>query len=394
MVNRIIKPLKSHSFFLFGARGVGKSTWVRSQILTPNSFTIDLLQSELEDRYSRRPDQLIDDLKALSSPPDWIFIDEVQKIPKLLDIVHLLIEQKSLNFILTGSSSRKLKRGQANLLAGRSFLLNMFPLTHYEWKEKFDLLEVLEWGSLPGLLKLDYEEKRSFLKAYTQIYLKEEIQMEQIVRKLTPFRAFLEVSAQSSGKIINASKIARDVGVDTKTVQNYFSILEDTLIGFFLPAFHASVRKSQKVLPKFYYFDTGVKRSLERALHSRVVKGSYSYGDLFEHFILTEAFKLNHYLSTDYKLSFFQTTSGGEVDLILSRGQELILVEIKSTEKVDISEVKKFNNSAKAFHQGNIQKFFISNDKSEFLKDGTQCCHWKSFFQKIFPLPLETIERK
>jgi predicted AAA+ superfamily ATPase len=191
-------------------------------------------------------------------------IDEVQKNPKLLDVVHLEIEKKkNIQFILSGSSARKLKRGSANLLAGRAFTFHLFPLTNFEIGSTFDLQHALEFGTLPKLLEYSVDlDCTRFLKAYVKTYLKEEIIAEQIVRKVEPFQDFLEVCAQMNGKIINFSKIATEVGVDEKTVKTYIDILADTLIGFYLPPFHRSIRKRQRIAPKFYLMDTGVKRAL------------------------------------------------------------------------------------------------------------------------------------
>jgi uncharacterized protein len=252
MVNRLIKLSKSHSFFVFGARGVGKSTLIRSLYGSDlNVVTFNLLDLKVEDDLRTNPQSLVEIARA--QKPEWVVIDEIQKLPKLLDLVHLMIEEDKQKFILTGSSARKLKRGAGNLLAGRAFVYHLHPFTSVELGHEFDLLDALNWGLLPKTqaLKTD-EEKQDFLEAYCRTYLKEEIQQEQIVRNLDPFRQFLEIAAQMNGKIINFSKIAREVGVDTTTVQNYFSILEDTLLGFFLPSYHKSVRKRQISAPKYW----------------------------------------------------------------------------------------------------------------------------------------------
>jgi predicted AAA+ superfamily ATPase len=218
--------------------------------------------------------------------------------------VHRLIEKTHISFALTGSSSIKLKRGAANLLAGRAFVYNLFPLTHWELQESFQLDAALRWGTLPKIFQFNLDEERErFLKAYSLTYLKEEIAVAQLVRNLNPFRNFLEVAAQCNGQILNYSKIARDVGVDTKTVQAYFSILEETLVGFFLPAFHQSVRKRQRVSPKFYFFDPGVKRALARTLQQEIYPRTYEYDQAFEHWVVLEFFRLAHYLDKEWSFS-------------------------------------------------------------------------------------------
>ena len=211
MVKRIVNPSKSNSFFLFGARGTGKSTFIKNQFLkdVTGVMELDLLDPNLEDMYSRRPMHLYEEIRAQTIKPDWIFIDEVQKIPKLLDVVHKSIEDLKVKFILTGSSARKLKRGGANLLAGRAFLYSLFPFTEKELADQFNLNEVLQRGSLPQLYSLkNDEDKERYLKAFTLVYLKEEIRTEQIIRNIDPFREFLEIAAQMSGKIINIIKLA------------------------------------------------------------------------------------------------------------------------------------------------------------------------------------------
>ena len=259
MINRLARLSRSNSFFILGPRGVGKSTLIKNyyNLQKESILYIDLLDPSVEDQYRLNPNVLKQQASARSRLK-WVVIDEVQKLPRLLDVVHELIENTSIKFILSGSSARKLKRGGSNLLAGRAFMFYLYPFTSFELKEKFNLKKSLQWGMLPQVLKFkSNQDRKEYLKSYTLTYLREEIQMEQIVRKLTPFRKFLEVAAQMNGQIINFSKIGSDIGVDTTTVQNYYSILEDTLIGFHLQAYHTSIRKSQRLSPKFYLFDTG-----------------------------------------------------------------------------------------------------------------------------------------
>lgn len=383
MVNRLAKLSKSHSFFLFGARGTGKSTLIKERYLEKDYLFYDLLDPDLEDEFSRSPMRLYERIKAQKKKPEWIIIDEVQKIPRLLDVVHMCIEDLKVRFILTGSSARKLKRGGANLLAGRAFLYSLFPLTELELSlaQRFDLQRYLRWGSLPKLLELSNDDdKKQYLKTYAQLYLKEEIKAEQLVRNIDPFREFLEISAQMNGKIINYSGIAKDVGVDHKTVQNYYEILADTWIGNFLPAFHQSVRKSQKLSPKFYLFDIGVKNALARQLESIPVMGTSLFGDLFEHFIINEIFRYNEYKSKDFRLSYLATKSGSEVDLILSRGREHYAIEIKSKERVDRGEVQMVRKLASDIR--NLKKIYYVSQQEETLElDGVLCVHWKEFFR-------------
>jgi uncharacterized protein len=254
---------------------------------------------------------------------------------RALDVVHREIEQRKVRFALTGSSARKLKRGDANLLAGRAFVYNLFPMVAEELGESFDLGQALRWGTLPRIFALARDDEReAFLDAYVHTYFKEEVVAEQLVRKVEPFRNFLEVAAQANGSILNRSKIAEDVGVDDKTIKTYFDILQDTLLGFFLPAYHKSVRKQQISAPKFYLFDCGVKRALENL--SGVPLGSASeFGRAFEHFVICEAVRLNSYFRRKYKFSYLATKGGLEIDLVVERpAHRTVLVEIKSSTEV------------------------------------------------------------
>ena len=226
MVGRIQKLSKINSLFLFGARGCGKSTLIKHLFPTESMLWIDLLKAEDEELYRRDPDQLSYQIKQLK--PKKVFIDEIQKIPKLLDIVHIEIENNpKIQFILTGSSARKLKRASANLLAGRAIDYYLFPLSTFEFGDKFNLNQVLRFGSLPKLLHLKTADLKSdYLRAYTRTYLKEEILQEQIVRNIDPFQNFLEIAAQANSRILNYSKISKDLGVDGNRQNSIFLIWE------------------------------------------------------------------------------------------------------------------------------------------------------------------------
>lgn len=369
MFNRITKTSKSNSFFLFGARGTGKSTYVKANYSGADTLFIDLLNPDEEASLLRHPNRLVEEITARGQKLRCVIIDEVQKLPKLLDIVHQQIEETKrakhpVQFILTGSSARKLRRGAANLLAGRAFLYHLFPLTESELGAHFDLTQVLQYGSLPAIFSFDAPaDKRSYLEAYGRTYLKEEIWNEQIVRKLEPFAHFLEIAAQCNGKILNFSKIGRDIGIDTKTVQSYYQILEDTLTGIILPAYHRSVRKRQTTAPKFYFFDTGVKRALDGTLSVDLLPQTYAFGDAFEHFIFLEIFRLNEYQQLDYRFSYFRTHEDAEVDLIIERpGKTSLLVEIKSSECVDEADLKPLMKIAKDI--GPSESICLSRDKT------------------------------
>ena len=373
-----------HSFFLFGARGTGKTTLLNKKFLTKDTLWIDLLSYNDEDRFSKNPDLLTEILKEKAYKR--VVIDEIQKIPKLLDIVHLEIEKnKKIQFILTGSSSRKLKRGGANLLAGRLFTFTLHPLTYKELHKHFKLSHVLQTGSLPSVLSYkNLKDKVRYLESYVQTYLKEEIQTEQLIRKVRPFKDFLEVSAQCNGQIINYSKIAKNIQVDVTTVQNYFDILSDTYLGFYLNSFHRSFRKQINKAPKFYLFDRGVQRVLLKAGSTPLRKGSYEYGQAFEHFILTEVFRLNAYYEKKLRFSYLKDKDGNEIDLIIQtpKGKEF-LIEIKSTERTTKEDGRKLEKFSKIWDRPCGAQVW-SNDLKNRKIGSVSHYHWKTALDKIF----------
>ncbi|MCC6220251.1 MAG: ATP-binding protein [Deltaproteobacteria bacterium] len=351
MYPRLLNILKTNSFFLFGPRGSGKTTLLESIFEGEKKLWIDLLEPSAADRYFLSPEKLLIEVRSVASEIEWVVIDEVQKIPALLDVVHKLIESTNVKFALTGSSARKLKRGGANLLAGRAFIYNLYPLTHIEFGDQFSLKESLTWGTLPRLQRYQQREERErFLESYCHTYLREEVVAEQLVRNVRPFRKFLEIAAQQDGDIINYSKLARAIGVDDKTVVTYYEILEDTLIGIRLSAYDRSLRKQYIKSPKFYLFDCGVSRALANHLHLDVVAGTYSYGKRFEQLVILEIFRLNEYLRKKFQLSYFQSKDGLEIDLVLERpGSYRIFVEIKSSDSIDASDISNLRQLSKEF---------------------------------------------
>lgn len=381
MLKRLLNLPKSHSFFLLGARGTGKTTLIEDKFLGPESLHIDLLDTDNYTRLSLRPSEL----KARITPGiQRVILDEVQKIPSLLDEVHSLMEKnKSLQFVLTGSSARKLKRGGANLLAGRAFVFNLHPFTHRELGSSFELQQALNWGTLPKIFELaDDFEKKEYLKAYAKTYLQEEILQEQLIRKLEPFQRFLPIAAQMSGKILNYRTIAADVGVAPQTVENYFHILSDTLLGFFLPSYHPSIRKQEREAPRFYLFDLGVKKALSMLLDVPVETGTSMYGDYFEEFVIQEAVRLNSYTRKDYRFSYYRTKSGVEVDLVVERGGlPTLLIEIKSTDFLQERAVSKLNVLVEDFE--NTQAYCFSRDPNAKQFGKVKCLHWVDGMREI-----------
>ena len=383
MFQRLLHTRRTNSFFLFGARGTGKTTYIRGAFEPGSSMYVDLLDPEIEDAYRRSPKRLERQVRALPDSVEWILIDEVQRAPRLLDVVHRLIESTPKRFVLTGSSARKLRRGASNMLAGRAFVYNLYPLTVPELRDAFHLDDALRWGTLPHIYALHgTEDKQAYLRAYALTYLREEIVAEQIVRKLDPFRHFLEAAAQSNGRIINFANVARDVGADSKTVASYFSILEDTLVGFLLPSFPRSIRKQQRTNPKFYYFDPGVKRSLDRTLDVPLHPGTYEYGRAFEHFVIAQILHLSRYRYPDWRLSYLQTGAGVEIDLVIERpGMPVALAEIKSSERVDERDVRNLTRFTGDF--ADPLALCISRDPARTEIGDVLCVHWRDALREL-----------
>lgn len=378
MVNRLLNILKTNSFFLFGPRGVGKTHYLRAFLPAESTYNIDLLDPDVYERFASDPTLIT---RIIKPQHDWVVIDEVQKIPALLDIVHQTIESgnpqlRRIKFALSGSSARKLKRGGANLLAGRAYTYQLYPLTAKELTGEFSLESALTWGTLPkSHFSKSEEEKKLFLQSYTQTYLKEEIQVEQIVRNIDPFRRFLTIAAQSNGDIINYSNIAKDVLCSSVTVQSYFQILEDTLLGSFLEPFHNSIRKRQRTNPKFYFFDCGVVRALNKQLTVPVTPATFEYGNLFETFIVNELRSRSSYNRNDFSFSYLRTKDDAEIDLVIERpGRRTALVEIKSKSKVhtqDAASLNSFLGSIKG-----AQGYLLSCDPIAQKIGSAECLPW------------------
>lgn len=341
MLPRILKIPKNHSFFLFGPRGVGKTTLLNAVLPKEQMFSLNLLDYETVVRLQSRPREFAEIIAALPAHVQWVFIDEVQKLPFLLDEVHREIERNPRrHFALTGSSARKLKRGQANLLAGRAFSLALAPLTSVELGQDFHLDDALHFGTLPKIRALESDEdKNMFLRSYAQTYIQEEVQSEGLIRHLAGFQRFASLAGVENGNILSWSNIAQDAAVNAKTVQAYFGILEDTLLGFFLPAYHRSIRKRQRTHPKFYLFDPGVKRALAQELRQPLLPRTPQYGRAFEHFWILEIVRLARYQNTDWNFSYL-ATHDIEIDLVIERPQKpLLFVEMKSADRVKNREL-------------------------------------------------------
>ena len=385
MRSRIIKLQNDENFFLFGARGTGKSTLIKERF--PDAHSINLLLATHEERLSRRPDDLVAEVLALDPFVSHVVIDEIQKVPKLCDIVHFLIEEKKVpqKFILTGSSARKLKSSGANLLAGRALYWNLYPFSYRELGDDFDLQKALSYGQLPEVWNRNNSQSIvRFLRAYGQTYLKEEVWAEHLIRKLEPFRKFLEVAAQHNAQIVNYSAIARIVGVDVKTVQTYFQILEETYLGIILEPFARSIRHQVHGAPRFYFVDTGIARTLGRLVGFPVQPTTTEYGRIFEQFLVLECIKLNAYLELDFKFSYLTTQAGDEIDLIIERpGQATILMEIKSSDQSLPEHGRHLKGFAKDFEDP--IGLVASQDPTRRKHDWITHLHWTEALAEIFP---------
>ena len=323
MLTRILE-IPQQSFFLMGPRGSGKSTWLRASF--PEAHVIDLLSEDTYQRLMVSPGQFAYELRAV--PGDrWVVVDEVQRLPGLLNEVHRFIEEKRLRFVLCGSSSRKLKRAEVNLLAGRALHRSMHPFVPEELGTEFDLENSLRYGLLP--IVRDSISKQETLTAYAQLYLKEEIQAEALVRNLPGFARFLPLAALFHGKVINVSTIAREAGVARTTVAGYLDILEETLMCFRLPAYEAKLRVRERKLPKWYWCDPGIVRAMKR---STGIPAPEEKGALFEGMVaqLIRAYKDYRYICDDMHYWAPAGRSATEVDFLLVRGGDLIAVEVKS----------------------------------------------------------------
>jgi predicted AAA+ superfamily ATPase len=386
MLTRVIKIPESLDFFLFGPRATGKTTLLSELFQPQTTFTVNLLLPEVLEQMLENQHAFRQTLEALPATINTVIIDEVQRIPGLLDVVQDLIQKERFRFILTGSSARKLKRGHANLLGGRAVTRTLGPLSFFEIPNTPAAFESkLFWGGLPKVfLAKNNEERCDLLRAYVQTYLAEEVVAEQLVRQLNPFRKFLQIAAQMNGQIINCNAIGRDIGTSHNTVSSYFEILEDTLIGFSLPAYHTSLRKRVRSKSKFFLFDTGVCRALARTLEHHPQQGTSAYGTLFEHMLIVEFRTLASYLKPDWEMSFYQTASGNEIDLIIDAGGgEIYAIEIKSA--LDISKVNLNSEISLLEEIQSSKKIVLSRDPlRKKISNNVVAMHWRDGLIEIF----------
>lgn len=374
LLNRILLIEKEldGSVFLFGARQTGKSTILRQQY--PHNRYIDLLDTDLKRRFTRNPSLLYDMLKD-EQPGTLVIIDEIPEVPELLNEVHRLIVESRMIFILCGSSARKLKRKGHNTLGGRAAPIYLFPFVSAELPN-FSIDRAVNYGMIPSHYLAKNPLRR--LSAYIEVYLKEEIKEEALVRNLDAFHRFLEVAAISDGEMINNQNIAQECGVSATTVSSYFDILEDTLIGYRIPAYTKVVKRRLMQSPRFYYFDVGVVNHL---LHRKeLIRGTVDYGHAFEHLVVQELIAYVHYKNCDEKLSYWRTYNGIEVDVIL--GNARVAIEIKSAEEITTKHLK----GLKAFGEEHpdSRRIVVSLDKINRRIGDIECLYVIDFFTMLW----------
>ena len=376
MFTRDLLPPKSASF-LFGPRGTGKSTWAHRML--PDAWFVNLLLAEEVLRYERRPAEFR--ARVLALPKDrWIVIDEVQRVPGLLDEVHYLMEEKGhRRFLLTGSSARKLKRGAANLLAGRAVLKQLFPLTTHELGGGTRVEQLLHYGALPMSVTAPGDaEREAYLRAYVTVYLSEEIRAEGLVRNLGSFSRFLEVAALAAGQVTNVSGIARDAAVARETARGYFEILVDTLVGSWLPAWRPRARVKEVALPKFYWFDPGVLRAAARGFDDSLPADFQ--GVALEHLVLHEIRAHLHYAGVKGTLGYWATPAGTEVDFVWSLGARTVGIEVKHARQWRSD----FNKGLKALSEArSAETWCVYRGEDELLIDGTRVVPVETFLRRL-----------
>jgi predicted AAA+ superfamily ATPase len=367
---------KGQSAFLWGPRKTGKTTFLRTAF--PDSIVYDLLQTGLFLELSKRPSLLREQLLAadpgqLEKP---IIIDEVQKVPHLLDEIHWLIENMGLRFIMCGSSARKLKRGKANLLGGRAWRYEMHPLVSTEVSD-LNLLKALNRGMVPAHYL--QEEYRKSLQAYVRDYLKEEVFAEGLTRNIPAFSRFFDAMGYSHGELTNYANIARDCGIDAKTVKEYYQILVDTLLGMMIEPFMR--RQDRQVITKagkFYLFDVGVAGAITQRRISQ--ERGEQFGKAFEHFILMEILAHRAYKELDYDLNFWRTKSGLEVDFVLGRGE--VAVEVKGASRIDSSDLRPIKAFLQEYRPA--RAFVVCNEQRSRVHEGVHIIPWREFLEMLW----------
>ncbi len=380
MVRRFIQLPLTRSFFLFGARQTGKTTLIKTSFIK-HIWRVDMLLSENFIKYSKNPAQFrLEAQDQIKKGIKTIIVDEIQREPQLLnEVQYLMGEHPSCQFILTGSSARKLKRGGANLLGGRAWVEHLHPLL---WSElgQSSLEDILQYGSLPSLLGLTKAEKARTLIDYTHLYIKEEVQAEGIVRQLGAFNRFLEMAAGQNGELVSLSSISRECAIPVKTVQSYYQVLEDTLLGIRLEPWDKSVRKRMVAHPKFYFFDLGVTNAFNNRLTDPIDRTTQ--GRLFEQFIILETHRMRDYLKSNKKLYFYRTNNGAEVDLLIEKnGKITAAIEIKKMKIVNSSDLSGIRSLRQEHPK--VPCYVVSCVDTPYELDGVEILPWQEYLKAI-----------
>ena len=366
------------SAFLLGPRGTGKSTWIQKNY-KDNTVVYDLLNTTELIRLSRDPSLLYRETAHLPSG-SWVIVDEIQKVPALLNEVHRIIEEKRIRFILSGSSARKLRESGVNLLAGRALTYNLFPLVTQEVGFELDLDRQIAFGMLPS--SFSAANPKRYLRAYTETYLKEEIREEALTRNFGNFARFLEIAARQNGQLTNTAAIARDAGVARQTVQGYFDILIDTLIGYWLPPWKLKRTTKQVSHSKLYFFDSGVVRALSGRLPYPATPEES--GPLFECFIINEMRAYLHYTELDYPLYFWRSQNGVEVDILLETSKGYVAIELKN----GAGWVNKFNRGmhrlAEEFGRNKVKCIGVFRGERQLMMDSVMVYPALDFLRRLW----------
>ena len=376
MIERFLtaETLSEDNTFLFGARQTGKTTLLLQ--LFPDARFYDLLESNTFERLQRNPSLLRQDLEMCESGT-LVIIDEVQSLPILLNEVQWLIVRKGLRFILSGSSARKLKRGGANMLGGRAMQTHLYPLVSAEIPD-FDLIKAVNQGMIPRHYLAKADKYWSMVQAYVAVYLREEIKAEALVRNLSTFTRFLEAAALTDGEMVNYRNVAQDCGVDSKTVKEYFNILEQTLVGYMVPAFSRTVKRRINQAPRFYYFDVALPNYL---LHrSNLMPGGEDFGHAFEHLLIQEIIAYLGYHDIENALSYWHTYTGYEVDAVL--GDAKVAIEFKSSSEVQSKHLR----GLKAFKEEHpdARLIIVSLDVQPRTFHDVEVMHATYFLQQLW----------
>lgn len=387
MIPRLCNIPKKESFFLFGPRQTGKSTLIKMDFSSETTLSYNLLLNNEFVRLKANPDLFIKEVVTRPPHITHIFVDEAQRVSELLNGVHYILEETTNppQFILSGSSARKLKKEHANLLGGRAWTRHLHPLTQRELGNQFDLTRALSRGTLPAIYLSESEESVfEILNSYVSTYIEEEIRQEGAVRNIGTFSRFLLRAIGLSGEVINYSSIARQTMTSDKTIKEYFQILEDTLLGFHLLPYASSLRKKLSTHPKFYSFDGGVQRAISGQIKSLLQPGSSEFGNSFELWVIGEIRRVLSYCQVKAELSHYSVHQGAEVDLIIEFSKkEVWAIEIKSSLNVGLKDVRAGLDSFIEISPKARCICIHSGEKSR-VESGIEFIPWNVFFDELW----------